>query len=127
MSSNKACAVPLLGKVSNHLYLLRSPAILSQRCRDLQRFPGRPRARLPSGCHKALLMQYLQSNVPTAAQLLKSIAALTLREPAHSLQFYENGGPEAIVQCMKMHPDIPNIQVPPLTNLIFFILRSKLA
>lgn len=51
------------------------------------------------------------SSNPTATALtLKCIAALSLRESAHGLQFIESGAPEAIVDCMKVHPDNASVQ-----------------
>ncbi|XP_049881038.1 armadillo repeat-containing protein 6 homolog [Pectinophora gossypiella] len=50
------------------------------------------------------------NNASASAYCLKCIAALTLREPAHSQLFLENGVPEAIVECMKQHPDNATVQ-----------------
>ncbi|KAJ8708814.1 hypothetical protein PYW08_010196 [Mythimna loreyi] len=44
------------------------------------------------------------SNPAATALTLKSIAALSLREPAHGQQFIDSGAPEAIIECMKVHP-----------------------
>ncbi|XP_075985983.1 armadillo repeat-containing protein 6 homolog [Anticarsia gemmatalis] len=50
------------------------------------------------------------SNATATALTLKSIAALSLREPGHSKQFLDSGAPEAIVECMKVHPDNASVQ-----------------
>ncbi|KAJ0171700.1 hypothetical protein K1T71_012463 [Dendrolimus kikuchii] len=50
------------------------------------------------------------NNATATALTLKCIAALSLREPGHSRQFLENGAPEAIVDCMKIHPDNASVQ-----------------
>ncbi|CAG5030858.1 unnamed protein product [Parnassius apollo] len=57
----------------------------------------------------SLLTRY--SSNPTASTLtLKCVAALTLREQGHSKEFLENGAPEAIVECLKIHPDVASVQ-----------------
>ncbi|CAG9792334.1 unnamed protein product [Diatraea saccharalis] len=50
------------------------------------------------------------SNAVAGAMLLKCISALTLREPDHSVQFFDNDAPEAIVNCLKIHPDNAAVQ-----------------
>ncbi|CAB3240499.1 unnamed protein product [Arctia plantaginis] len=50
------------------------------------------------------------SNAIATALTLKCIAALSLREPAHSKQFLDSGAPEVIVECMKVHPDNAAVQ-----------------
>ncbi|KOB72932.1 Armadillo repeat-containing protein [Operophtera brumata] len=44
----------------------------------------------------AVVQQASKLSATTAALVLKSIAALTLREPTHSTAFFENGAPDAI-------------------------------
>ncbi|CAK1589505.1 unnamed protein product [Parnassius mnemosyne] len=57
----------------------------------------------------SLLTRY--SSNPTASTLtLKCVAALTLREPGHSKEFLENGAPEAIIECLKIHQDVASVQ-----------------
>ncbi|CAH1641724.1 unnamed protein product [Spodoptera littoralis] len=50
------------------------------------------------------------SNANATALTLKCIAALCLREPTHGQQFIDSDAPEAIVECMKVHPDNANVQ-----------------
>lgn len=50
------------------------------------------------------------SNATATALTLKCIAALSLREPGHSKQFLENGAPEVIVECLKVHPNDAGVQ-----------------
>ncbi|CAH2986913.1 unnamed protein product [Chilo suppressalis] len=50
------------------------------------------------------------SNPVAGAMLLKCISALTLREPSHSAQFFDSDAPEAIVNCLKIHPDNAAVQ-----------------
>ncbi|XP_063369348.1 armadillo repeat-containing protein 6 homolog [Cydia amplana] len=57
-----------------------------------------------------LLLTRHASNASTTASTLKCIAALTLRETPHSRLFYDCGAPEAIVDCLKRHPDNEAVQ-----------------
>ncbi|XP_068624138.1 armadillo repeat-containing protein 6 homolog [Battus philenor] len=57
----------------------------------------------------SLLTRY-SNNATTSALTLKCVAALTLREPAHSKEFLENGAPEAIVEVLKVHQDVATVQ-----------------
>ncbi|KAF9415736.1 hypothetical protein HW555_006706 [Spodoptera exigua] len=50
------------------------------------------------------------NNANATALTLKCIAALCLREPTHGQQFIDSGAPEAIVECMKVHPDNASVQ-----------------
>lgn len=50
------------------------------------------------------------SNAAATALTLKCIAALSLREPTHGQQFIDNGAPEAIIECMKVHPHNASVQ-----------------
>ncbi|CAK1547617.1 unnamed protein product [Leptosia nina] len=50
------------------------------------------------------------SNPTSVALTLKCIAALALREPEHSVQFIESGAAEAIVECLKVHQENPQVQ-----------------
>ncbi|XP_073961109.1 armadillo repeat-containing protein 6 homolog [Choristoneura fumiferana] len=50
------------------------------------------------------------NNASATSSNLKCVAALALREPEHSRQFYDCGAPEAIVDCLNRHPDHPGVQ-----------------
>ncbi|GBP91006.1 Armadillo repeat-containing protein 6 homolog [Eumeta japonica] len=50
------------------------------------------------------------SNVNLAAAALKCIAALALREPAHSAALGDAGAPDAILTAMKIHSDVASVQ-----------------
>ncbi|XP_038218156.1 armadillo repeat-containing protein 6 homolog [Zerene cesonia] len=50
------------------------------------------------------------SNPTVAAITLKCIAALSLRESAHSRQFVDAGAAEHVAQCMLMHPADRSVQ-----------------
>ncbi|XP_026316194.1 armadillo repeat-containing protein 6 homolog isoform X2 [Hyposmocoma kahamanoa] len=50
------------------------------------------------------------NNAISTALTLKTIAALSLREPGHSKQFLDSGAPEGIVQCLKIHPNDSAVQ-----------------
>ncbi|CAH2057810.1 unnamed protein product, partial [Iphiclides podalirius] len=57
----------------------------------------------------SILSRY-SSNATASALTLKCVAALCLREPAHSQQFLDNGAPEPILECLKVHPDSSSVQ-----------------
>lgn len=56
------------------------------------------------------LLSRHSNNATATALTLKCVAALSLREPTHGMHFMDNGAPEAIIECMKVHPDNANVQ-----------------
>ena len=52
-----------------------------------------------------------RASATTVGLGLACVAALTLRSPDNSQILFQTGAPEAIVNAMKVHPDIENVQV----------------
>ncbi|XP_028030623.1 armadillo repeat-containing protein 6 homolog [Bombyx mandarina] len=86
-----------------------SAAVVQQACKLITALAGHDdvkRDLVRSGIAPVLvtLLSRHANNATACALILRSVAALTLREPAHSEHFLASGAPEAIVHCMKLHP-----------------------
>lgn len=57
-----------------------------------------------------LILNRHANNATATSLTLKCIAALCLREAPHSQQFVDAAAPQAILQCMKLHPDSAAVQ-----------------